>query len=311
VPNPLWVDARDLLSSQGHSLNTYNLNNAMDFLASNPQLRPSVVKAGGSGNEAAIGAGLGAPTDQIVSTPLAPPQANRSSPAKPSGAGGGRSGASTGGSASTRPAPAPPVAKPQTVNAEDPVSATGDPLQQLVAPAPASSPVAPATAAPAADAEEGGLGTGGRLAVGAAGVTALLTALLGLRGGGGGGMRPRSSLEGEVIPPSPVARTGAPGGPTIEGAVDPIQQLLPSPQRQIEGPAGNQVVPSDSIPMPNETSGPAMTTPTLDDIIAQLVNQTPTGASPAPPQLPPSLPPGGKPMRNITGTTRGTKAPKR
>jgi hypothetical protein len=58
VPNPLWVDARDLLSSQGHSLNTYNLNNAMDFLASNPQLRPSVVKAGGSGNEAAIGAGL-------------------------------------------------------------------------------------------------------------------------------------------------------------------------------------------------------------------------------------------------------------
>jgi hypothetical protein len=303
----MWVDARDLLQSQGHSLNTYNLNNAMEFLANNPQLRPSVVKAGGSGNEAAIGAGLGAPTDQIVSTPLAPPQANRSSPAKPSGAGGGRSGASVGGSTRTRPAPAPPVAKPQTVNAEDAVGANGDPLQQLVPPAPPSSPVAPASAAPAADAG-GGLGTGGRLAIGAAGVTALLTALLGMRGGGGG-MRSRSSLEGEVIPPSPLART-APGGPIIEGSVDPIQQLLGSPQRQIEGPGGNQVVPSNSIPMPNETSGPAMTTPTIEDIIAQLTNQTPTGASPAPPQLPPSGPPGGKPMRSIMGTTRGTKAPK-
>jgi hypothetical protein len=305
VPNPLWVDARDLLSSQGHSLNTYNLNNAMDFLASNPQLRPSVVKAGGSGNEAAIGAGLGAPTDQIVSAPLAPPQANRSSPAKPSGAGGGRSGASVGGSTRARPAPAPPVAKPQTVNAEDPVSPTGDPLQQLVPPP--SSPVAPATAAPGADAGGGGVNWGA-LGAGALGVTGLLAAVLG-RGKSEAGLRPRSSLEGEVIPPSPVARTGAPGGPTIDGSVDPIQQLLPSPQ--IEGPAGNQVAPSNSIPMPNETSGPAITTPTLDDIIAQLINQTPTGASPAPPQLPPSLPPGGKPMRNITGTTRGTKAPKR
>src|SRR3954470_20021037 len=90
--NPLWVDARDYLHSQGQPITTGNLNNAVDFLANNPQLRPSAVKGGSAGNAASIGAGLGAPTDQIVSTPLPPPNNPSGSPAGRTG--GGRQGGS-------------------------------------------------------------------------------------------------------------------------------------------------------------------------------------------------------------------------
>jgi hypothetical protein len=341
--DPLWVDAKNYLISQGQQLSTHGLNAAMNLLASNPQLRPSAVKSGGGTN--AIAAGLGAPTDQIVQTSLAPPAPpTRNSPK----AGGGSSskGASSGNrtaggtSASSKAAHAipAPVEKPRTVDAQSPVAADGSSLTQTPAPQP-SSPIAPAQAA-SGDNSDQGL-PWGRIAAGGAGLAGVLMALLGARRGEGPGMRPRNSLEGEVIPPSgrPVPTGGGRGGPIIDGQVDPIQQLLGgqsnigasaptdrgySPTDPLSGSplstadelwgqayqqSQNQLPPPPPIQMPNETSGPVITPPTLDDIIMQLTNQTPTGQSPAGPVLPPSLPPGGPRNNSPIGTLKGTRPP--
>lgn len=69
MPNPLWVDARDYLTSQGQGVTTANLNQAMNLLASNPALRPSYAKAS-SDPATSIAAGLGAPTDQLPNAPI-------------------------------------------------------------------------------------------------------------------------------------------------------------------------------------------------------------------------------------------------
>jgi hypothetical protein len=68
MPNPLWVDARDYLTSKGVPITTGNLNNAMGFLAQNLDARPSYAKASPDA-ATSIGAGLGAPTDDFV-TPI-------------------------------------------------------------------------------------------------------------------------------------------------------------------------------------------------------------------------------------------------
>jgi hypothetical protein len=71
MPNPLWVDARDYLTNKGVPVTTGNLNSAMGFLAQNLNARPSYAKASPDA-ATSIGAGLGMPTDDLV-TPVDDP----------------------------------------------------------------------------------------------------------------------------------------------------------------------------------------------------------------------------------------------
>lgn len=77
MPAPLWQDALEDLRRTGAPVTEFNLNNAMNFLAANPQYRPSYMQDGGMGGDAQIAAGLGAvPSDylpEVRATELAPP----------------------------------------------------------------------------------------------------------------------------------------------------------------------------------------------------------------------------------------------
>lgn len=79
MPAPLWQDALEDLRRTGAPITNFNLNEAMNFLAANPQYRPSYMQGGGLGNEAMLAGNMGAsPSDylpQVTATELPPPTA--------------------------------------------------------------------------------------------------------------------------------------------------------------------------------------------------------------------------------------------